>query len=406
MDKNIHSYDQSYFASCSLGLEEVLSKELQSFGAKKVTITRGGAEFKGDSPAISAILNSRVASRILKKVCSFGAPDEKALYRNALQVKWSDVFDADLTFKIQSIISNQVFKNSIYLSQLFKDAVVDSFRKTTGKRPNVNINSPDISLILRAERTSTALTKVSIYADLCGRPLHERGYRINNGPAPLKENLAAGILLVSEWNNNSDTFIDTMCGAGTFLMEAALIKYDIPPSFLRLRSKELWAMQKYNFFKKNADLRTMFDAELKNCKEKAVKGMEKAKSGSANIFGFDINKVAVSGAKENIMLAGFGSVIKIEQGDATTIASPNNTPGPGSIVLCNPPYGERLGDKEKLDQLYYQYGENLKNNFKGYSAVIFTGNFDSARQISLKPQYKTPLFNGKIECRAFRYPLY
>jgi len=406
MDKNIHSYEQCYFASCSLGLETVLSKELQSFGAKQVTIARGGAEFKGNSSAISAILNSRVASRILKKVCSFEAPDEKTLYRNAVQISWSKIFDVNLTFKIQAIISNQVFKNSVYLSQLFKDAVVDSFRKTTGKRPNVKLNNPDVNLILRAERLGTYSAKVSIYIDLCGTPLHERGYRINSGPAPLKENLAAGILLVSEWDNNSDVFIDTMCGSGTFLIEAALIKFDIPPSFVRIKSKKPWAIEKLNFFKEKPELKVAFDTEIKNCRQKSMAGLEKAKSSPVRIFGYDINDVAIMGAKENIMLAGLGSTIKVTQGDAIKITPPVINPEPKSIVLCNPPYGERLGEKEKMDELYYLYGENLKNEFKGYSAVIFTGNFESAKKISLKPQYKTPLFNGKIECRVFRYPLY
>ena len=406
MENNIHSYDQAYFASCSIGLETILSKELQTFGAKKVTISRGGAEFKGDTSAIAAILNSRVASRILKKVCSFETPNEKALYKNAVQINWSKIFDVDLTFKIQAIISNQVFSNSVYLSQLFKDAVVDSFRKAVGKRPNVRLDSPDVSLVLRTERFKQDSIKASIYIDLCGEPLHQRGYRITAGPAPLKENLAAGILLISEWGNNSNIFVDTMCGSGTFLIEAALLKFDIPPCFTRIRSKKPWAIQKLNFFKQNTQLREIFDAELKNCSQKTINGFKKARGSEASIFGFDINNVAVSASKENVMLAGFSNIIKVAQADATKVSPPVNNPQALSLVLCNPPYGERLGDIEKMGDLYYNYGENLKEQFKGYTAVIFTGNFDSAKKISLKPQYKTPLFNGKIECRVFRYPLY
>lgn len=406
MDKNIQTYEQSYFASCSAGLEPILSKELQAMSAKKVTVSRGGAEFKGDIPAIKAVLNSRTASRILRKLCSFEVLDEKGIYQAASTIPWNRVFNPHLTFKVQTIISNQVFKNSIYTSQLLKDAIVDHFRKTSGQRPNVNINEPDVMFVLRGESTNRGPIKVSIYVDLCGNPLHERGYRVSQVAAPLKENMAAGILLISEWGPDGKVLIDTMCGSGTFLIEGALIKYDIPPCFMHLRSKKTWAFQKLNFFAEHKELPFAFDTEVQDCRRRVTNGMTAIKTSEPCIFGMDIDEKAVRAAKENLNMAGLADKIRVEQVDALRSSPPVKDPDGKAIAICNPPYGERIGDIKKLDEMYYLYGENLKNNFKGYSAVIFTGNLDSAKHISLKPLYKTPLFNGRIECRVLRYPLY
>jgi len=389
-----------------MGLENILSKELQSVGAKKVTISRGGAEFKGDTPAIKAVLNSRTASRVLKKICSFEVVDEKGIYNSAVKVSWSNIFNSHLTFKVQSVISNQVFKNSIYTSQLLKDAIVDHFRKAKGERPNVNVSDPDVLFILRAQSSGRGPILISIYVDLCGRPLHERGYRVNTVAAPLKENLAAGILLISEWGADSSTLVDTMCGSGTFLIEGALIKYNIPPCFMHLRSKKVWALQKLNFFAENKDLMLAFNSEVQDCLKRSVDGLTAMRGSETCLFGLDIDDKAVRAAKENTIMAGMADKIALTRGDALKTSSPVKDPGNKALVICNPPYGERIGDINKLDEIYYLYGENLKNNFKGFSAVIFTGNLESAKKISLKPQFKSPLFNGRIECRVLRYPLY
>jgi putative N6-adenine-specific DNA methylase len=406
MNRNIQLYEQSYFASSSTGLESLLSKELQSLGAKKVTLSKGGAEFKGDVPAIKAILNLRTASRVIKKICSFELLSEKDIYSNAINIKWDNIFSPQMSFKVHSIISDNSFKNSMYLSQILKDAVVDKFRKISGQRPNIDTEHPDVTLILRAERHLKGLQRISIFVDLCGSPLHERGYRVSTVTAPLKENLAAGILLLSGWGAESGVLIDTMCGSGTFLIEGAMIKYDIPPSFIKINKENPWAIKKLKFLSSNISLSKAFDDEILACKKRASDGLQRLKKDANCIYGLDLDKKAVNASNENLLMAGMKDSIKVELHNSLTAPTNNPEPRPKSIVICNPPYGERIGDIEKLDELYYLYGENLKNNFKGYDAVVFTGNMESAKKIALKPILKTPLFNGRIECRLLKYPLY
>ncbi|MCX6112437.1 MAG: THUMP domain-containing protein [Proteobacteria bacterium] len=252
----VQSYTQSYFASCAVGLEDVLSKEIQSSGGKMVTLERGGVEFKGaEIIAIKAILYSRTASRVYKKLYSSPIETEKNIYEMSKNIPWDSIFDLKQTFKIRTLtgyglqtIYPDAFKNSIYLSQMAKDGIVDFFRNKFKDRPNVDTEKAEVNILLRVVATggTTQYGKdtipariprsatASVYLDLCGTPLHQRGYRINQGEAPVKENMAAGIIKLMEWDHEKEVFIDSMCGSGTFLIEAALIKTDIPPSFMKI----------------------------------------------------------------------------------------------------------------------------------------------------------------------------
>ena len=441
MSSNIQTYSQSYFASCAVGLEEVLSKEIQALGGKKATLERGGVEFKGpEITAIKVILNSRTASRVYKKLYSSPIKTEKNVYDMSRSIPWNSVFSLEQTFKIKTLIGYGIqtfypdsFKNSVYLSQTLKDGIVDLFKSKFKDRPNVNTEKADINLLLRISISNkdkfllTASLTASVFMDLCGNSLHQRGYRITAGEAPVKENMAAGIIKLMEWDQEKDLFIDSMCGSGTFLIEAALIKADIPPSFLKVmkfsKNPELrpWLFLGTNFFLNNPTLKEEFNSEILSCKQRIEDGYKKLRAEEPKIFGFDINTDTIRACAENISAVSLSEAIKVKQIDASKLKWEGEEKG---VVFCNPPYGERLGganansasggwrgpgssdENEKLKKLYFEYGENLKNNFKGFKAYVFTGNLELKDSISLAPSRKIPLFNGPIECRLLKYELY
>ncbi|MFH1223712.1 MAG: THUMP domain-containing protein [Pseudomonadota bacterium] len=423
MDIRLQEYTQSYFASCAVGLEELLSKEFQSLGAKKVTLNRGGVDFKGtDETAVRGVLYSRTASRVYKRMFSFPVTTEKDIYAGGIQIPWYKFLAVDKTFKIKTILgyglryatygsttaSNTTegsFRNSLYVSQLLKDSIVDYFRKKSGKRPSVDLEKADVKILLRivpAEKTGAPST-ATIFLDVSGQPLHQRGYRSEGGKAPIKENAAAGVILMTGWDPNGQFFMDTMCGSGTFLIEAALIKGDIPPSYLKI------ADLRNNI---HGDLKKAFENEFDAYKQKISDGLktlrEQSETNGITIFGSDSDANSLTICAKNIAAAGLQDVIKLKKIDATNAIPPAGKNGTmlNGIVFCNAPYGERLGDVESLGELYYEYGENLKNNFKGNTAFILTGNPDLQKRISLKPERKIPVYNGRIDCRLLKYSLY
>jgi putative N6-adenine-specific DNA methylase len=441
MSSNIQTYSQSYFASCAVGLEEVLSKEIQALGGKKVTLERGGVEFKGPGlTALKAVLYSRIASRVYKKLYSAPIRQEKDIYNMSNRIHWDTVFNLEQTFKIRALVGYGIqtyfpdsFKNSIYLGQTLKDGIVDVFRTKFQKRPDVNTEKADVNILLRIsisnqdKRAMTAMLTASIYLDLCGNSLHQRGYRISVGEAPVKENMAAGIIKLMEWDHEKEIFIDSMCGSGTFLIEAALIKGDIPPSFLKVlkltKNSQLkpWNFLGLKFFTDDPELKNEFAVELAACKQKIDDGYKRLKADCVKIFGFDINTDTTRSCAENINSILLSEVIKVRQIDSTKLKWTDDSKG---VIFCNAPYGERLGganastpsggkrgfggayEDEKLKTLYFEYGENLKNNFKGFKAYVFTGNPEMKDSIQLAPSRKFPLFNGPIECRLLKYELY
>jgi len=431
MSVKAQPYTQSYFASCAVGLEEVLSKEIQALGGKKVTLERGGVEFKGvEIIALKAILHSRTASRIYKRLYSSSIVNEKDIHEFSKDIPWNSIFDIKQTFKIRTLTGYGLrnlfpdsFKNSVYLTQMVKDGIVDFFRIKFKDRPSVEMEKADVNILLRVvpnggeaqfdnnnvylkgPRSATA----SLYLDLCGTPLHQRGYRINQGEAPVKENIAAGIIQLMDWDHEKEVFIDSMCGSGTFLIEAALIKADIPPSFMKIlkfaRAPEYryWDFLELKFFTDNQKLKDEFNAEIDICKNRMEDGHKRLDSEEPTIFGFDINTDVIRSCADNLSAAQVKKAIQVKQIDSSTLKWDSDKKG---VIFCNPPYGERLGDMEKLHTLYRDYGDNLKENFKGFKAYVFTGNPDLKNSIILQPSRKFPLFNGPIECRLLKYDLY
>lgn len=419
MQIKVQPYTKSYFASCAVGLEEVLSKEIQELGGKEATLERGGVEFKGAIiTAIKVILHSRTASRVYKKLYSTAIESEKNIFEMSKKIPWDSIFNLDQTFKIKALIGYGLqnyypnsFKNSIYLSQLLKDGIVDVFRNKYKERPSVDTEKANVNLFLRVALANKNVRSAiaSVYLDLCGNPMHQRGYRRNQGEAPVKENMAAGMIKLMDWDHEKEIFIDSMCGSGTFLIEAALIKHEIPASFIKiLKLKKnpdykYWDFLGLKIFTEDQELKELFNNELEICRQKITSGYEKIKTSDPMLFGFDINTDVVKSCIENVESVTMSRVIKIKQIDSSTLKW--NTEQKG-IIFCNPPYGDRLGDSEKLEILYRNYGENLKNNFKGFKAYIFTGRQELKKSVLLEPSRKFPLFNGPIECRLLKYDIY
>jgi 23S rRNA G2445 N2-methylase RlmL len=413
MATKVSKYSKSYFISCPVGLEEALSKEITDIGASKTSPERGGISFSGpDILPLKTILYSRIGSRVYKKLFSFPVVEEKDIHKISMNLPWTHIFGLGDTFKVKCLIGyglkshpKQSFKNSVYISQLLKDGICDHFRKKFNQRPSVDKDNPTIGILIRIAYDEFDNLIASLYLDLCGDPIHNRNYRKFSGKAPLRENLAAGIISYMDWNPNEEVFIDSMCGSGTFLIEAALIKGNIPPSYLKIlsRDKNTWAFQNHTFFRTNQTLMDEFEDEIKICNMNIQNGFNKLQETPFTIFGSDIDSSITKQAIMNLKVAKLTTVIKIVRKDAINLTPQDETKG---VIFCNPPYGERIGDVTKLESLYHDYGENLKKSFNGFRAYIFTGNLKLRKKISLQTSKRVPLFNGPIDCRLLKYDLY
>ena len=335
----------------------------------------------------------------------------KDIYFEGLKIDWAKIFSSNQTFKINTLFDQQAsffFKNSKVISQYLKDAIVDQFRKITSDRPSVDTKNPNITFLTRIESSfaKDKPWKANIYLDLCGKSLSNRGYRYKNTAAPLRENLAAGIILNTDWDDKNEIFIDSMCGSGTLLIEAALIKSGVTPTYLKIkdaveRKIRPWAFMYQKWYLKDSKLKSRTEKKIKNLYSSNLKKLAELKTNQ--IFGMDIDGRNLQDAKKNLNSALLSTdIITLSKKDACQSIPPKPNAG---IILCNPPYGERIGEEENLEKLYYNYGENLKRNFCGYRAYIFTGNPALRKKISLQTSKRIPLYNGAIECRLLRYEL-
>ena len=324
-------------AKTMFGLESILANELKDLGAMNVKIMNRAVSFKGDKGFMyKANLNLRTALRILKPISYFQAHDEKELYEKLYEIKWEELFGVDNTISTNATTHSLVFTHSKYISLIMKDAIVDRFRNKTRKRPNVNPKNPDISINVHiAKHTCT------VSLDSSGESLHKRGYKSQSVLAPINEVLAAGLILLSNWDKKSN-FHDPMCGSGTLLIEAALIAHNIPANIFRNRfGFEGW---------KDFDNK-LFD----KIKEYSL---DKEKDYNGKITGCDISKKAVQISKENIENALMYDKISIKKGDFFLNKIDTN-----SVVIFNPPYGERIN--LSTDNFYDKIGTTLKHKYKG-----------------------------------------
>ena len=366
-------------AKTFMGLEPVLAKELTQLGASDVEIGRRMVSFTGDKEMMyRANFQLHTAIRILKPICHFKAKSADDVYEEIKKIDWTEYLGTDKSFTVDSVVFSEEFRHSKFVSYKVKDAIVDQFREKTGKRPNISITNPDIRLNMHI-----ADDKCTLSLDSSGESLHRRGYRQESVEAPLNEVLAAGMILLSGWQADTD-FIDPMCGSGTLLIEAALIARNMAPGLFR---KE-YAFEKWPDF--DADL---FD-EIYN-----DESMER--EFNHKIYGYDIDMKAVNTARMNIKAAGLSDVISVEQQDFKNFTQPANK----SIIISNPPYGERISTPDLLGT-YKMIGERLKHQFKGNDAWILSYREECFDQIGLKPSIKIPLYNGSLECEFRKYQMF
>lgn len=370
---------QEFIAKTFMGLEPVLAKELTQLGANDIQIGRRMVSFTGDKELMyRANFQLHTAIRILKPISHFRALSAEDVYSEVMKIDWSKYLDLEKTFAVDSVVFSEEFRHSKFVSYKVKDAIVDQFRERTGKRPNISVSNPDLRLNMHIAEDQCTLS-----LDASGESLHRRGYRQESVEAPLNEVLAAGIILMTGWQGDCD-FIDPMCGSGTFLIEAALIARNMAPGLFR---KE-FAFEKWPDF--DADL---FDRIYNDdSQEREFK---------YHIYGYDVDMKAVNTARMNVKAAGLSSCITIEQQDFKDFTRPGNK----SIIVTNPPYGERISTPDLLGT-YKMIGERLKHQFQGNDAWILSYREECFDQIGLKPSIKTPLYNGSLECELRKYQMF
>ncbi|QDQ26621.1 N-6 DNA methylase [Chitinimonas arctica] len=367
-----------YFAPCPRGLETVLAEELAGLDAQGIAPTDGGVAFSGDEAMMyRANLHSRIASRILWRLVEKSYRSEDDIYKAARAIDWPELFDVSRTIKVMVTGVGCKLRSLDFIALKVKDAVCDGFRAQCGERPSVDTARPDIRIhVFLTER------QLTLYLDTSGEALFKRGYRRETGDAPLRENLAAGILRLTGWQVD-EPLLDPMCGSGTFLVEAAMMARNMAPGRGRTFAFEL--------------LKRFEPAQWGEIKQQAI-AAERSEVKAA-IFGSDDTPAVLEAARANLLSAGVADTVQLEEADALE----RSAPAAGGVLVCNPPYGIRLEEQTWLDALYPALGHSLKQRFAGWRAYYFTGDLRLAKLIRLSASKRTVLFNGSIECRLFEY---
>lgn len=366
-------------AKTFMGLEPVLAQELTQLGANNVQTGRRMVSFTGNQEMMyRANFQLHTAIRILKPIKHFKARSAEEVYDEIKTVDWSRYIEKGKTFSVDSVVYSEEFRNSRFVTYKVKDAIVDQFREKTGARPNISVSNPDIRLHIHIAEDDATLS-----LDSSGESLHRRGYRQESVEAPLNEVLAAGMIMMTGWKGETD-FIDPMCGSGTLLIEAAMIARNMSPGIFR---KEF-------AFEKWPD----FNQELFDC---IYNDDSQEREFEHHIYGYDIDMKAVNTARLNVKAAGFTKDITIEQADFKNFTQPSQP----SIIITNPPYGERISTPNLLGT-YKMIGERLKHEFMGNDAWILSYREECFEQIGLKPSIKIPVFNGSLECEFRKYALF
>lgn len=372
---------EHFFAPCPRGLEAVLAAELTACGASAVKAADGGAHFAGPfTLAYEVNLQSRIASRVLWRVAASRYRTDEDIYRAALALPWPRWFAVEQTIRVNLSAVRSPLKSLDFATLRIKDAVCDAFRKHGGTRPSVDTQTPDVRI--HAFLTADEMT---LYLDTSGEPLFKRGYRTATGDAPLRENLAAGIIRLSGWDGR-EPFFDPMCGSGTLLVEAALMALNIAPG-----SRRSFAFERL----KN------FDAAHWQKLKAAHSVNADASTAMLPIFGSDLYGDELKHARANITAAGLADRIQLKQANVLEVPAP----AANGVIVTNPPYGVRLSDDDTLADFYPQLGNALKQRFTGWRAYILTGDPQLPKRIRLSASKRTVLYNGALECRLLEYKL-
>ncbi|MCC7483756.1 MAG: class I SAM-dependent RNA methyltransferase [Burkholderiales bacterium] len=372
---------EHFFATCPRGLEPVLAAELAALGAREVSAVDGGAAFKGDfALCYAANLESRLASRILWRIGRSPYRDEHDLRHAARALPWPRHFDVRRTLRVDTAAIRSPVKSLDFVTLRVKDAVCDAFRAAHGRRPDVATGSPEVRIHVFLTRD-----EATFYLDTSGEPLFRRGWRALRGEAPLRENLAAGILQLARWAPPVPLF-DPMCGSGTFLVEAAMMALDIAPGLGRA-----FGFEKLENFDAAA-WRESRERARARCRPVAPLA----------IYGSDHSGTALGLARGNLDAAGVAGAVTLKQMSMLDASPPCREPG---VLVMNPPYGERTGSERELAAFYPRLGDLLKQRFAGWTACIFTADLRLPKLIRLTASRRTPLYNGPLECRLFRYEM-
>jgi len=383
----------SYFCPCPRGMEAALAEELREIAQTSTTMkvhneVPGGVHCSGDlTDSYRINLHSRIASRVLMRMAHQSYNNENDIYDLTLAQPWEDWFGVDHTIRVDVTAVKSPLRSLEFTTLKIKDAICDRFRDQWGKRPSVNTREPDMRIVGFLDQRN-----FTIYLDTSGEALFKRGWREETGDAPLRENLAAGMLRVSGWKPGTVLF-DPMCGSGTILIEAAQMVQGIPPG-----ARRSFAFEKFNSFQSGPW------QDMKN----AIKA--NPLPAEPTIFGSDISGDMVAMTRHNLRIAGIVFDVPLKQIEAQEVKAPTEQPG---ILLTNPPYGERIGVRgdstmpadEMSVSFYAALGTTLKQRFAGWTVFLFTADLTLPKLLRLKEARKTPFFNGALECRLFRFDM-
>ena len=375
MEENYNMLAKTLF-----GFEDLLANELTQLGAMDVKTGVRSVSFTGDKGFMyKANLGLRTAIKILKPIHTFTVNNEQDLYNKLYQMNWEEYVKPTGTIAVDATIHSNLFTNSLYIAQKTKDAIVDRFRDTTGERPNVDLKFPDLKVNVHIDRH-----QCTISLDSSGDSLHKRGYKLATNIAPINEVLAAGLIMLSGWDGQTD-FMDPMCGSGTMLIEAAMIACNIPPNLMR---KE-FAFERWNDW--DVDLFEKIEESL----------LKKTRDFHHKITGYDKAPSAVTKAIENVKNAQLDDFIEVKHEDFFKTQKGGDQK---LHMVFNPPYGERLNID--MQEFYKNIGDTLKQSYPNTDAWFITSNLDALKHVGLRPSRKIHLFNAKLEARLVKYVMY
>ena len=365
-----------YFASCPRGLEKILVGEWNSLGVQEASVVDGGIKYESSTEIMyRANLSSRIATRILYRIANGTYETEDDVYSAALNVQWTSLFDLSKSLKVSTTGVKCPLKSLDFMTLRIKDAICDQFRSQFDARPNVDIRDPDIRIHLYLNATH-----FDLYIDTSGQPLYQRGFRKSSVEAPIRENLAAGILALSGWKSG-EPLLDPMCGSGTFLIEAAMIAFNQVPGLKRSFGFENW---------KNFDSALL--EKIKSEYQAQIKPL-----GFSKIYGSDEDLRAIRVAKTNLEQAGLKIAVELSCQNFNDIKAPSKE----GVLITNPPYGVRIGEDENLAKAYPLWASTMKKKLSGWRTYFLTSDLRMPKLMRLSPSKKTPLYNGALDCRLF-----
>ena len=371
---------EKFFATCPRGLEPLLAEELRQWRAESIHAVGGGVGFEGDLLlCYRANLESRIASRILWQVTAGGYRNEDDIYRAAYALPWTEWLDPAHTIRVDISATKSPLASLKFAALKVKDAVCDKIRRLSGRRPDVDTRRPDVAI--QGHLTERNCT---LYLDTTGEPLFKRGQRMRTGEAPIRENLAAGLLRLADWTPGT-ALLDPMCGSGTILLEAACIALDIAPGLGRHFAFE----------------------ELKNFEARCWRELRQQSAARQKprvvlpIYGSDRSADMLTATRKNLAGAGLANIVSLKQANVLEIPAPEKS----GIIVTNPPYGVRLGEQQQLAQFYPKLGDALKKRFSGWRVYLFSADMRLPKLIRLAVSKRIQLYNGALECRLFEYKM-